>query len=183
MYFHATLPLTIWIKKKGIHTWDALTQYVQQIPYGRTSDRSDLRLVLTENRGTCSSKHALLKEIAEENQMNDIRLMLGMYRMNAHNTPGIGDTLEVANIPFVPEAHCYLNINGQRYDFTSPTADIKIIEPDILEEFEIQPEQIGRYKVAFHQKYMRMWGEQAYPNMTFDELWALREACIARLST
>jgi len=54
--------------------------------------------VLNERRGPCSTKHALLKALADEQGL-PIRLMLGIYEMNARNTPGIGRVLEEHHMP------------------------------------------------------------------------------------
>jgi hypothetical protein len=58
---------------------------VRSLPYGRNSDHSDWRLVLGEGRGTCSTKHALLADLARENRRH-VALMLGIYEMDEDNT-------------------------------------------------------------------------------------------------
>jgi len=63
------------------------------LPYGRTANRTDLSLVISEQKGTCSSKHALLKEVADLNGIKGIDLIIGIYKMSEANTPGIGDEL------------------------------------------------------------------------------------------
>ena len=55
-------------------------------PYGRNVATSDMLAVLNERKGTCGTKHALLKSLATERAL-PIRLMLGIYEMNARNTP------------------------------------------------------------------------------------------------
>jgi hypothetical protein len=59
---------------------------------------NDILAVLNERRGPCSTKHALLKALADEQGL-PIRLMLGIYEMNARNTPGIGRVLEEHHMP------------------------------------------------------------------------------------
>lgn len=68
--------LFLWLKNREISTWEELTTYVQKIPYGRNSIRDDFSLVVTENRGTCSSKHALLKSLALEFNQENVELVL-----------------------------------------------------------------------------------------------------------
>ena len=70
--------------------WDELVSYIKELPYGRISNREDLTLVLSEQKGSCSSKHVLLKTVAVENQMEDVGLFIGIYKMTRENTPGIG---------------------------------------------------------------------------------------------
>jgi hypothetical protein len=80
---------------------------VRSLPYGRNSDHSDWRLVLGEGRGTCSTKHALLADLARENRRH-VALVLGIYEMDEDNTQEIGTVLDRNGLPCVPEAHCYL---------------------------------------------------------------------------
>jgi len=51
---------------KGINNFHEVCEYILHLPYGRTSDKSDWTLVLIENRGTCSTKHALISALAAE---------------------------------------------------------------------------------------------------------------------
>src|SRR6266446_1782845 len=61
----ATSQLLRGIHGFGITTFVQLALHVSTIPYGRTTSNSPLA-VLVENRGTCSSKHRLLAEVAHE---------------------------------------------------------------------------------------------------------------------
>lgn len=61
----------------GIHDYRAAARHVRSLPYGRNSDRSDWLLVLDEGRGACSTKHALLAELARENGRR-VALVLGV---------------------------------------------------------------------------------------------------------
>ena len=64
-------------------------QYVCGLPYGRNSDPNDPLIVLAEQRGTCSTKHALLRRLAIEQGL-DVALVVGIYEMTERNTPGVG---------------------------------------------------------------------------------------------
>jgi hypothetical protein len=95
----------------GLGGYRDAARHVRSLPYGRNSDRSDWRLVLAEGRGTCSTEHALLSELAGENGRH-VALVLGVYEMDGGNTPGIGAVLERHGLPRLPEAHCYLGYEG-----------------------------------------------------------------------
>ena len=169
-------------QNQGIESWADLIQYVRKLPYGRTSNRSDLSLVFSEQQGTCSSKHALLKAVANENKIADVRLILCIYKMNKINTPGIGNALSKHKISYIPEAHCYLQIGPKKLDCTSTEADLDRIKMDILEEIEITPEQVGQFKIDYHQAYLKGWLKREKLDLSFAEIWAIREQCIANLS-
>jgi hypothetical protein len=139
--------------------------------------------VLNERKGTCSTKHALLKALASEQGL-PIRLMLGIYEMNVRNTPLVGLVLEEYHLPCIPEAHCYLVHQGRRIDVTR-NLDDQESEPisAFLVEEEITTEQIGEYKRRWHQAFMRQWLHQRnLLDFDADQLWRIREECIAALS-
>ena len=168
----------------GLTDFHSAVWYVYQLPYGRTSDRSNYQLVLHEGRGSCSSKHALLAQLATEQGLR-IALTLGIYRMTERNTPGVGAVLAQYGLPYMPEAHCYLTYNGIRVDVTR--SGVEPVEPisDFLYEETIIPEQIDEYKVALHRRFLQKWlaGSAWAGTRTLAELWQIREACIAALST
>ncbi|WP_296314822.1 hypothetical protein [Winogradskyella sp. UBA3174] len=174
--------LTKLAKSYNISQWNELTSFVKNLPYGRNKTRNDLSLVLQQQKGTCSSKHALLKAIADLNTIPDVKLILGMYKMNHINTPKIGNVLIKNNIEFIPEAHCYLLINNERLDFTTSSSDFGRLKDAILFEKEIQPHQVAEFKVNFHKNYMKRWIIDNNIHFTFNELWLLREQCIENLS-
>ena len=181
----ASTEISTQIRKSGIETWEALTQYIRNLPYGRNANRMDCTLVWKEQKGTCSSKHAFLKTIADENQLSDVKLIIGLYKMNEKNTPKIGSALSDNGIEYIPEAHCYLKVNNERIDFTNPQSDIQKISSDIIEEQSIQPEQVSEYKVTYHKNYLKNWLTQLPQNnlsLTFEQLWKIREQCIQNLS-
>lgn len=174
--------MTQLIIDKGIYDFEALLDHVKSLPYGRNSNRKDLSLVISEGKGTCSSKHALVAEVADLNKISDVQLVLAIYKMNNRNTPGIGDHIENAELEYIPEAHCYLSVNDQLMDITKASSDINKLLPDVLYEEFIKPEQVGEYKVEFHQKYIREWISDNNVPMAFNEVWGLRERCIRELS-
>jgi len=169
-------------RKLGITDWSQLINHVQQLPYGRNTNRNDFNLVLTEAKGSCSSKHALLQSIADENNIPNIQLLLGIYKMNSSNTPKIGQVLSSYDLDYIPEAHCYLKIENKRYDFTSTNANFEKIEHDILKEIDIIPSQVVTFKVEYHKQFLQQWILTTQSAFDFDQIWAIRELCIKQLS-
>lgn len=105
-------------KSQNVSSFHGACDYVWKLPYGRTSEPYNFELVLSEQTGTCSSKHGLLKLLIDELGL-DVELVVGIYAMNESNTPGVGLILESSNYDYVPEAHCYLRYNGHRIDLTT----------------------------------------------------------------
>ena len=174
--------LTIQLRQESIDTWYKLMDYVQNLPYGRNVNRNDLSLVWQEKKGTCSSKHAFLKKIADINQLPNIDLIIGVYKMNGENTAGVAKILERYELDYIPEAHCYLNIDGKRVDLTHQSADFGQIKDDILVEQSIRPKQVAAYKVQYHQSFLRQWLTENAIAFDFKKLWKIREECIDALS-
>lgn len=173
--------LTQQLLELGILNWNDVLLHVKNIPYGRNSNREDLSLVLKENKGSCSSKHAFLKEIANQNNIPNVQLIIGIYKMKESNTK-IGTILSENAIDYIPEAHCYLNINGERLDYTTGSSSFEKIKNDLLEEIEIEPYQVGEFKIKFHQDFVKKWLIDTESNFSFYEIWTIREKCITHLS-
>ena len=168
--------------QKGLTNFESVFKYISQIPYGRTSDRSDYTLVLDEHKGTCSTKHAFLKAIAIENNYTNLNLYLGIFGMNGMNTPKIKPILDAHQLDYIPEAHCYLKCNGTIIDITfGETNDTRFAE-SLMHEETILPQQIGTYKVEFHKSYLKSWIIDKELKISFDNLWTIRELCIAKIS-
>jgi hypothetical protein len=175
----AERPLAGRFRACGATSYHDAAALIWHLPYGRTSDRADPTLVLSEGRGTCSTKHALLAQLAAEHGQ-PVELVLGIYLMGEANTPGTGAALAANGLDAIPEAHCYLRAGGQRIDLTHPPGRLPG-EPiaAFLHEEPIVPHQIGAYKQELHRRFLEAWAP-ATP-FSVAELWAIREACIAAL--
>ena len=179
---HSDRTLSKLAKALGLNTWEALVEFVEKLPYGRNSNRSDFSLVLKEKMGTCSSKHALLKSIAIENDFEEVEQILGIYKMNESNTPGVGTIFLSPQINYIPEAHSYLKINGQYFDYTNQEASYQRIANDVLHEQTINPEDVVERKVELHKSFIKNWISDLNLNLSLEEVWAARETCIKNLS-
>jgi hypothetical protein len=179
--FNSIDGLTSMVKSKSINNWSDLIEHIRNLPYGRNENRHDYSLVLKENKGTCSSKHALLMQIAELNNFKNVQLILGIYKMNHINTPGIEKTILENGLEYLPEAHCYLMVNNRRIDLTNRNSEIENLTNDILKEIEIKPEQVVNFKVEYHKNYLMNWINEKGIEMNFDQVWELREKCISKL--
>ncbi|HLO56528.1 MAG TPA: VOC family protein [Saprospiraceae bacterium] len=173
--------LTQLVRTKNIDHWSDLLDYVKALPYGRNAQRDDFSLVLKEEQGSCSSKHAFLKKVAQLNHISNVKLIMGIYKMNHLNTPKIGNTILENGLDYIPEAHCYLMINNRRYDLTSANASIHHLIDDVLEEKEIEPEQVNIFKVNYHKDFIKKWIAEGATDLSFERVWDIREACITKL--
>ncbi len=161
--------------------FNSLIEKVKNIPYGRNTNRNDFSLVLSENKGTCSSKHAFLKDFADKNNIENVKLYIGIFKMNEQNTK-IGTILSSRNIDYIPEAHCYLKINGNPVDVTTTASFYEKIKDEIIEEIQIIPSQVADFKVDYHKNFLKKWIVETKQSISFEEIWNLRELCISKLS-
>ena len=159
-------------------TFHQACEHVWRIPYGRTSKSSDWNLVLTENIGTCSTKHALLKSLADELGL-EIELILGIYPMKESNTPGVGPVLSASKLDCVPEAHCYLSYGGNSVDLTKFGRDPKQPISEFFHEQKIEPIDIGEVKRSIHKQFIA----EHYGEKEIETIWAVREKCINAICT
>ncbi len=164
----------------GINSFSEAMNFVKDLPYGRNSNRSDFSLVLKEQKGTCSSKHALLKSLADENQHFEVMLMLGIFKMNGINTPKVKSILDKHHLDYIPEAHNYLKINGEIFDCTTKNSSEINFVNDLIEEREILPEDVSELKIEIHQDFLKNWCKKN--KLDFEEIWKIREECIIVLS-
>jgi hypothetical protein len=166
----------------GLTDYRSAARYVRSLAYGRNHDRADYLSVMREGRGTCSGKHALLARLAIEQRL-PISLMIGIYEMSKRNTPGVGAVLRRSRLAAIPEAHCYLMYQGERIDVTRAVATEESITAFLREEM-IVPDQVGAYKTAIHRAYIREWlaHKPALSSVNLDEIWKIREECIATMS-
>ena len=159
------------------------SKFVRNLLYQRNLNKDNLSTVFTDNCGTCSTKHALLKKLAEENNQPDFKLILGIFRMNGENTPKIKSVLHNYNLEYIPEAHNYLKFKNHILDFTRKNSSENDFINDLLEEIEIEFHQINQFKIEFHRNYLKNWlGENPQIPFSLEELWKIREECIKALS-
>jgi hypothetical protein len=173
--------VTALFRTVGVHDFVAAARHLLKLPYGRIADRSKFWLVLEEGRGTCTTKHALLAELAREQDI-DVSLILSIYEMNERNTPGVGRVLSKYGLESIPEAHCYLSHKRGRIDVTGVPAGAEPID-HFLHEEPITIDQIGAYKNALHQRFLRDWisHTDAVRGRSLEEIWRIREECLAAL--
>lgn len=168
---------------RGIQTFHQATNFIQKMPYGRNSNKDDLKTIFTDNKGTCSTKHAILKQLAVENKVKDIKLMLGIFKMNAINSPKVENTLSNNHLQYIPEAHTYLKFDNSYFDFTKSGASANDFLNDLLIEKEIQPNEINQHKIRIHKDYLDYWlHNNSNINYSIEEIWSIREQCIQDLS-
>ena len=176
-------PVSAAFLERGLRTFGEAAACISRLAYGRNSNPDEALQVLEEQRGTCSTKHALLMLRAVEQGVAGMTLHTGIYRMHARNTPRVGDTLRQYGLAYLPEAHCYLKYQGHILDCTRPGAGAHDFVDELMEERQLQPQQLAANKTRYHKSFLNSWLAQ-HPEVPYDPdaLWAIREQCIRALS-
>ncbi len=102
--------------------------------------------------------------------------------MNQDNTPLIGRIIAEGGLSYLPEAHCILRIDGVEIDVTPQDSDFDRLRNSVLSQQKIEAIQVGQWKVDYHKDFLKNWIRKEKIKFDFDEIWALREKCIQRLS-
>ncbi|GGH12064.1 GNAT family N-acetyltransferase [Sphingobacterium alkalisoli] len=166
----------------GLSSFRKAAEWVSNQPYRRNSDKDSPLCLFEENAGTCSTKHAVLKRLADENGNTELKLILGIFSMNGKNTPAIKGILKKYNLKYIPEAHNYFRAHKYILDFTGIGINETKLELDLLEEIEIQANQTTGFKISYHRDYLAKWMEENKISHSPEELWKVREECIRAIT-
>jgi hypothetical protein len=173
-------PLSRVAMSTGLTTFDEFADFVGRLPYGRVTNAIDCLAVLAEGRGTCSAKHRLLAAVAHECSHPEVQLTIGIYEMCEENTPGVGAVLRNAALSSIPEAHCYLTVDGERFDYTGiPSGSVSPFD-SLVEEHFVAPADLLHLKEQYHRNALAAWAVRV--GQSESSAWETREACIAALA-
>jgi hypothetical protein len=168
------------VRSHGFESFEHLAEHVRKLPYGRTSNAQEPFAVLRQGRGTCSAKHQLLAAVAQDCGHSEVVLIVGIYEMSEYNTPGVGTVLNAASLTSIPEAHCYLSVDGERFDFTGLPAGSSSPFAALVAEYTVSPSNLSQLKVELHKRAIGAWASDR--GISKEAAWATREACIATLA-
>lgn len=170
-------------REKGVNSFLEACNFIAKLPYGRNTNREDFGLVLSEQKGTCSSKHALLAELALENGHPEIELVAGIFLMSGETHAKLASFFENKPYTSLPECHCYLRYKGERFDFTDTSGALELIAPKLVREQRIDPSQVSDWKIVIHKDYLQRWlNRNPAIGMTLEAIWKEREEAISILS-
>jgi len=174
--------------KQGLTTFRRVCEYLLHLPYRRPFPQPDgtsmgniLSAVFEEGCGTCSTKHGILKSIAEEHGRDDVELMLVIYLMSNSNTPHLGEVIRRGPLTAIPEAHNYIRWGEEAIDITKPGLHVHNLQTDILEERAISLGELSQ-KRELHRQWLNEWLQENHPQVRLEKAWQQREACIAAIA-
>ncbi|MCD1118481.1 hypothetical protein [Chryseobacterium turcicum] len=166
---------------RSILDFHSACKYVSELPYKRNTDKNNIKCVFDDLGGTCSTKHAALRKLALENHQSDVKLIIGIFKMDAEYTFKIKNTLGKFSLNYIPEAHNYLKINDEYFDFTKPDSKYSQFKNKLLIEKEIEHNEIVTEKISFHKNFLKKWLSDENIPYSLNEIWEIREQCIRDL--
>jgi hypothetical protein len=101
----------------GIESFFEACYYVQNLLYGYNTDRDDLMILFKENKGTCTTKHAVIATLANELNL-PVAKYVGIYAMTEEIVTGTRKILAKYGLPYVPMVHCFLVYGSYRVDLS-----------------------------------------------------------------
>lgn len=110
-------PISRTFLELGIRHFQQACGYVHALPYGYNSDRDDPMTLFRENRGSCTTKHAVIALLAAELDLA-IEKNICIYPMTERLVTGTRTILDKYHLPYVPMIHCFLAFQGHRVDLT-----------------------------------------------------------------
>ncbi|WBV59963.1 hypothetical protein PFY12_13050 [Chryseobacterium camelliae] len=167
--------------ERNVFDFHSACKYVSGLPYKRNVDKNNIKCVFDDLGGTCSTKHAVLRKLALENNQSDVKLILGIFKMDAEYTFKIKNTLDKFNLNYIPEAHNYLKIDDEYFDFTKPNSEYSEFKNKLLDEKEMEYNEIMTEKILFHKRFLENWLSDENIPYSLDEIWEIREQCISDL--
>jgi hypothetical protein len=113
--------------------------WIKDLPYGYNSTSEDSIILFEENKGTCSTKHSVIAELAEELNL-PLYKFICFYKLNSQIIEGIDAILSEYDLEYIPQTHCVLGIKSSFFDLTKGNCHGKkseIVDLDLF--FKVPP--------------------------------------------
>ena len=103
--------------KIGMKTFHDACKWVNDLPYDYNSDMVDSKLIFTEKKGICLTKHGAIARLAEELGL-PIRKNIGFFRLSSEIYTGIEKLLSKYGLDYIPQIDCFLQYHDHCIDLT-----------------------------------------------------------------
>ena len=139
----------------GINSFIEACRFVHELPYEYNSDRDDLMILFKENKGTCTTKHAVIATLAEEMDLPIVK-NVGVYAMTEEIVTGTNEILVKYNLPYVPMIHCFLVYGEYRVDLSEGNKNGKNLPIDeFLFTQQVEPNISARDEYMLFRKALK----------------------------
>jgi hypothetical protein len=123
--------------------------------YGYNSTYDDDMILFKENKGTCTTKHAVIAGLARELKI-PLHKNVGVYKFTEEITTGTQEILNKYDLPYVPMVHCFLVYDKYRFDLTEGNDNGKKISiKEFIETREVDPFISRRDEYMWYKKVLK----------------------------
>lgn len=139
----------------GISSFIGACRYVHELPYGYNSNRDDLTILFKENKGNCTTKHAVIATLAKELNQPIVKT-IGIYAMTEEIVTGTMEILAKYDLPYIPMVHCFLVYGECRVDLSEGNNNGKnrSIE-DFLYTQQVEPNISARDEYLLYRRALK----------------------------
>jgi hypothetical protein len=145
--------------KTGMKTFHDACKWVNDLPYDYNSDMVDSKLIFTEKKGVCLTKHGAIARLAEELGL-PVRKNIGFFRLDNEIYTGIEKLLSKYGLDYIPQIDCFLRFNDLCVDLTDGNCTGKN-KP--IDEFDfvvpVAPEISMDEMIMLYMEYLEKYSE------------------------
>jgi hypothetical protein len=143
----------------GMKTFHDACKWVNDLPYDYNSDVVDSKLIFTEKKGVCLTKHGSVARLAEELGL-PVTKNIGLFRLSDEFYSGIEKLLERYGLKYIPHIDCFLQYKDHCVDLTDGNCTGKnkpIDEFDFI--IPIPPEISMDEMIVLYMQYIDKYAE------------------------
>jgi len=148
--------LSLAFKTIKLNTFQSAAYYLRS----STSIDNFLNLVVDDSSQSMtktSKTHAVLATLAVENQIDEVELMMGIFLIDELTFPELKNYFSDKNYKTIALTTSYLNINGNRFDFSTDASILDRIANKIVREQRMDPHQSKEWKEKIYEDYIQKW--------------------------
>lgn len=119
-----------------------------------------LKLVVEDTNQTMTTVakfHAVLAQLAVENDISEIELVVGIFIVNATSFPELNDYFSDKSYDNLALSTCYCIIDGERIDFFKGNSFLDKISKRFVREQRVDPHQAKEWKEKIYEDYIGKW--------------------------
>lgn len=158
----------------GIKSFKEACKHIHEIDYGYNSTYEDDLILFKENKGTCTTKHAIIAGLARELDI-PLHKNVGVYKFTEDITTGAQEILDKYHIPYIPMVHCFLVYDNYRFDLTEGNNNGKKTSiENFVETKEVDPFISRKNEYLWYKKVLK---EKILPT---DEMKGIKERTLLK---
>ena len=119
-----------------------------------------LKLIVEDSNNsmtTVAKFHAVLAQLAVENDISEVELVVGIFIVNATSFPKLADYFSSKSYANLALSTCYFVIDGERIDFFKGNNFLNKISKRFVREQRVDPHQAKEWKEKIYEDYIGKW--------------------------